>query len=89
MVCNELHTESIIFFIISYLNSQSLLHSVAATPMSRTLNLEAKFAYGSRLINPVKAENPGLVYDINEADYIKLFVTGTGVVTVLNAISYI
>ncbi|KAK7372435.1 hypothetical protein VNO80_05813 [Phaseolus coccineus] len=48
-----------------------------ATPMSRTLNPEAEFAYGAGLINPVKAANPGLVYDINEADYIK-FLCGEG-----------
>jgi len=45
--------------------------------MSRTLNPEAEFAYGAGLINPVKAPNPGLVYDINEADYIK-FLCGEG-----------
>ncbi|TKY56807.1 Cucumisin protein [Spatholobus suberectus] len=48
-----------------------------AFPMSRTLNPEAEFAYGAGLINPVKATNPGLVYDINEADYIK-FLCGEG-----------
>lgn len=48
-----------------------------ATPMSRTLNPEAELAYGAGLINPVKAANPGLVYDINEADYIK-FLCGEG-----------
>jgi len=45
--------------------------------MSPTLNPEAEFAYGAGLINPVKAANPGLVYDINEADYIK-FLCGEG-----------
>ncbi|KAH1093328.1 hypothetical protein GYH30_039197 [Glycine max] len=48
-----------------------------ATPMSPTLNPEAEFAYGAGLINPVKAVNPGLVYDISEADYIK-FLCGEG-----------
>ncbi|KAG5053004.1 Cucumisin [Glycine soja] len=48
-----------------------------ATPMSPILNPEAEFAYGAGLINPVKAANPGLVYDINEADYIK-FLCGEG-----------
>lgn len=44
---------------------------MTATPMSPILNPEAEFAYGAGLINPVKAVNPGLVYDISEADYIK------------------
>ncbi|XP_020202260.1 cucumisin [Cajanus cajan] len=48
-----------------------------ATPMSHVLNPEAEFAYGAGLINPVKAANPGLVYDISEADYIK-FLCGEG-----------
>lgn len=38
---------------------------MTATPMSPILNPEAEFAYGAGLINP------GLVYDISEADYIK------------------
>ncbi|WVY90485.1 hypothetical protein V8G54_035999 [Vigna mungo] len=48
-----------------------------AIPMSRTLNPEAEFAYGAGLINPAKAANPGLVYDISEADYVK-FLCGEG-----------
>ncbi|RDY10976.1 hypothetical protein CR513_04423, partial [Mucuna pruriens] len=48
-----------------------------ATPMSRDLNPEAEFAYGAGLIDPVKATNPGLVYDISEADYVK-FLCGEG-----------
>ncbi|XP_061341934.1 cucumisin-like [Gastrolobium bilobum] len=48
-----------------------------ATPMSVALNPEAEFAYGAGQINPLKAANPGLVYDISEADYVK-FLCGEG-----------
>ncbi|XP_058766867.1 cucumisin-like [Vicia villosa] len=48
-----------------------------ATPMSSNINAEAEFAYGAGLINPVKAANPGLVYDISEADYAE-FLCGEG-----------
>ncbi|XP_050904344.1 cucumisin isoform X3 [Lathyrus oleraceus] len=48
-----------------------------ATPMSSDINAEAEFAYGAGLINPVKATNPGLVYDISEADYAE-FLCGEG-----------
>ncbi|PON53877.1 Subtilase [Trema orientale] len=42
-----------------------------ATPMSTDLNPEAEFAYGAGQINPVKAVSPGLVYDVEELDYVK------------------
>lgn len=45
--------------------------------MSSNINAEAEFAYGAGLINPVKATNPGLVYDISEADYAE-FLCGEG-----------
>ncbi|CAK8538235.1 unnamed protein product [Lathyrus sativus] len=48
-----------------------------ATPMSSTLSPEAEFAYGVGQINPVKATNPGLVYDIRESDYAN-FLCGEG-----------
>ncbi|KAF7831004.1 cucumisin-like [Senna tora] len=48
-----------------------------ATPMSPSLNPEAEFAYGAGQINPVKAVNPGLVYDISELDYVR-FLCGQG-----------
>ncbi|XP_060184236.1 cucumisin-like, partial [Lycium barbarum] len=48
-----------------------------ATPMSSSANSEAEFAYGSGQINPIKAANPGLVYDMGENDYVK-FLCGQG-----------
>ncbi|XP_074290267.1 subtilisin-like protease SBT4.4 [Silene latifolia] len=41
-----------------------------ATPMSPSKNPEAEFAYGSGHLNPVKATNPGIVYDATVKDYI-------------------
>lgn len=51
--------------------------SFAATPISASLNPEAEFAYGAGQINPMKALNPGLVYDANEIDYVN-FLCGEG-----------
>ncbi|XP_021295443.1 cucumisin-like isoform X1 [Herrania umbratica] len=48
-----------------------------AFPMSSGINLDAEFAYGSGNLNPIKAVNPGLVYDSEEVDYIK-FLCGQG-----------
>ncbi|XP_022743352.1 cucumisin-like [Durio zibethinus] len=48
-----------------------------ASPMSSGINLDAEFAYGSGHVNPIKAVNPGLIYDSEEVDYIK-FLCGQG-----------
>ncbi|KAG6621225.1 hypothetical protein I3842_Q027800 [Carya illinoinensis] len=48
-----------------------------ADPMSAGKNPEAEFAYGAGNINPSKAPNPGLIYDIDAVDYIK-FLCGLG-----------
>ncbi|PPS05801.1 hypothetical protein GOBAR_AA14860 [Gossypium barbadense] len=58
---------------------QSALMTTAA-PMSSGINMEAEFAYGSGHLNPLKAANPGLVYDANETDYIN-FLCGQGYAT--------
>ncbi|XP_038706020.1 subtilisin-like protease SBT4.6 [Tripterygium wilfordii] len=41
-----------------------------AWPMNATKNKEAEFAYGSGHVDPVKALNPGLVYESLKEDYI-------------------
>ncbi|CAN0909596.1 unnamed protein product [Linum grandiflorum] len=48
-----------------------------AMPMRRTKNPDAEFAYGSGLINPRKAVDPGLVYDASEENYLH-FLCGQG-----------
>ncbi|KAG6600969.1 hypothetical protein SDJN03_06202, partial [Cucurbita argyrosperma subsp. sororia] len=42
-----------------------------ASPMDARFSLGAEFAYGSGQINPLKAVNPGLVYNASESDYEK------------------
>ncbi|MCL7027451.1 hypothetical protein MKW94_021990, partial [Papaver nudicaule] len=48
-----------------------------AFPMSNTKNSDAEFAYGSGQIDPVKATNPGLVYETLADDYV-LFLCSVG-----------
>ncbi|XP_068634602.1 subtilisin-like protease SBT4.3 [Aristolochia californica] len=43
-----------------------------ASLMSRRSNKDAEFAYGAGQIDPVKAVDPGLVYDIQKSDYIQM-----------------
>ncbi|KAL9348419.1 hypothetical protein Peur_059785 [Populus x canadensis] len=42
-----------------------------AKPMSSRVNKDAEFAYGAGQINPLRARNPGLVYDMDEMSYIQ------------------
>ncbi|KAI4306766.1 hypothetical protein L6164_030015 [Bauhinia variegata] len=51
-----------------------------AKPLSPKNNQDKEFAYGAGQIDPVKAVNPGLVYDAGEADYVR-FLCGQGYTT--------
>nr|KYP64357.1 Xylem serine proteinase 1 [Cajanus cajan] len=42
-----------------------------AKPMSKRINNEAEFAYGSGQLNPTRAVSPGLVYDMDDIGYIQ------------------
>uniref|UniRef100_A0A7N2M7E5 Peptidase S8/S53 domain-containing protein n=1 Tax=Quercus lobata TaxID=97700 RepID=A0A7N2M7E5_QUELO len=48
-----------------------------AYPMGVDKNTDAEFAYGTNHINPTRAINPGLVYDVGEIDYVN-FLCGQG-----------
>ncbi|XP_026411813.1 subtilisin-like protease SBT4.13 [Papaver somniferum] len=48
-----------------------------ALAMNNTKNSDAEFAYGSGQIDPVKAVNPGLIYDASADDYVQ-FLCGLG-----------
>ncbi|KAL4385097.1 hypothetical protein GQ457_15G029850 [Hibiscus cannabinus] len=54
--------------------------TLTASPMDPSKNPDAEFAYGSGHVNPVKAINPGLVYDNVEGDNART-VTNVGVAT--------
>lgn len=54
----------------------------AAFSTSVTNNSDAEFAYGAGHINPIKAVNPGLIYDADKFDYIR-FLCGRGYSTKL------
>ena len=45
--------------------------------MSAEKNQDAEFAYGAGQINPLKAVDPGLIYDADKIDYVK-FLCGQG-----------
>ncbi|CAI0447382.1 unnamed protein product [Linum tenue] len=48
-----------------------------ASPMSSEATPDAELAYGAGKLNPVKAVNPGLIYDAEPVDYVK-FLCGQG-----------
>ena len=50
--------------------------------MNSKLNTQAEFAYGAGHVNPLKAINPGLVYNASESDYIDML-CGQGYTTAM------
>ncbi|KAL8093530.1 hypothetical protein AgCh_035415 [Apium graveolens] len=55
---------------------KSALMTTAST-LSAAKNIDVEFAYGSGQIDPIKAAQPGLIYDAGVADYIS-FLCGQG-----------
>nr|POF25238.1 cucumisin [Quercus suber] len=53
------------------------LYEFAAYPMSVDTNIDVEFAYRAGHINPMRAINPGLVYDAEEVDCVN-FLCGQG-----------
>ena len=50
-----------------------VLYVYAATPMNTPGNSNTTaLKYGAGQLNPVKAHNPGLVYDASESDYVAM-----------------
>ncbi|WVY91659.1 hypothetical protein V8G54_037173 [Vigna mungo] len=47
-----------------------------ATPMNPALDVDAEFAYGAGQLNPLKAANPGLVYDAGYSSSALRIITG-------------
>ncbi|KAI3693332.1 hypothetical protein L6452_33167 [Arctium lappa] len=43
----------------------------SARPMSKRVNHEAEFAYGAGQLNPRRAVNPGLIYDMDNMSYVQ------------------
>ncbi|KAG6600973.1 hypothetical protein SDJN03_06206, partial [Cucurbita argyrosperma subsp. sororia] len=60
---------------------KSALMTTAFT-MNSKLNTQAEFAYGAGHVNPLKAINPGLVYNASESDYIDML-CGQGYTTAM------
>ncbi|XP_050904363.1 cucumisin [Lathyrus oleraceus] len=56
---------------------RSALMTTAVACINSENNLDAEFAYGAGQIDPVKAVNPGLIYDADEGDYVR-FLCGQG-----------
>ncbi|XP_050241859.1 cucumisin-like [Quercus robur] len=55
----------------------NLLILFTVYPISVDRNTDAEFAYGAGQINPIRAINPGLIYDAGEIDYVD-FLCGQG-----------
>lgn len=72
-----IHTQEYICSYFATIFCDQFLLLFAASPMRGEINTDLEFAYGSGQLDPVKAANPGLVYDANVTDYIN-FLCGEG-----------